>query len=94
MLSAVSPIECLNVVNLKVVLHFVRAVYRLPENVFATLVQTAIAALAIQERYALVSACTFLVRNTSFLFLFLFEKMFLLLTTNRDKDNFIKTYIS
>ncbi|GJJ09063.1 hypothetical protein Clacol_003285 [Clathrus columnatus] len=44
----------------KVALHFVRTLYRLPETVFATLIQTAIAALAIQERYALVSACSFL----------------------------------
>lgn len=49
----------------KVVLHFVRTLYRLPDAVFSTLIQTAIAALAIQERYALVSACTFLVRQRS-----------------------------
>ncbi|KAF8591613.1 ARM repeat-containing protein [Ramaria rubella] len=47
--------------------HFTRALYELPGSLLSTLVQTAVGAFAIQERYALVAACTFLaslIRNT------------------------------
>lgn len=43
--------------------HFTSAIYQLPEVMFNTLMQTSIGALAIQERYALVADCMFLVRT-------------------------------
>ncbi|KAF8523853.1 ARM repeat-containing protein [Gautieria morchelliformis] len=47
--------------------HFTRVLYQLPEAIFSTLMQTAVGAFAVQERYALVAACTFLaslIRNS------------------------------
>jgi hypothetical protein len=40
---------------------FTRTIYSLSPGIFTTLLQTTIGALAVQERYALVSACSFLV---------------------------------
>ncbi|KAF8511488.1 ARM repeat-containing protein [Hysterangium stoloniferum] len=39
---------------------FTRTIYNLPIGIFTTLMQTTVGAMAIQERYALVSACSFL----------------------------------
>ncbi|KAI0087502.1 ARM repeat-containing protein [Irpex rosettiformis] len=41
--------------------HFVSVFYQLPPELFDTLIQCAIGSLALQERYALVASCTFLV---------------------------------
>ena len=41
---------------------FTEAFYTLPPGLFDALIQCAISALALQERYSLVSACQFLVR--------------------------------
>ncbi|KAJ3547929.1 hypothetical protein NM688_g5353 [Phlebia brevispora] len=40
--------------------HFIAVFYLLPPDLFNALIQCAIGALSLQERYALVSACTFL----------------------------------
>ncbi|KAL6303348.1 ARM repeat-containing protein [Sparassis latifolia] len=40
--------------------HFVATFYRLPPDLFNALIQCAITSLGLQERYSLVSACTFL----------------------------------
>lgn len=41
--------------------HFLPMFYRLPEDLFNTLIQCAIGALSLQERYSLTSSCAFLV---------------------------------
>jgi len=43
-----------------IVQHFIHTFYNLPPGLLDALLQCAIAALALQERYSLVSACTFL----------------------------------
>ena len=50
--------------------HFTLAIYQLPGPIFTTLIQTAIGAFVIQERYALVAACMFLVRVPFFALVF------------------------
>ncbi|RPD63454.1 ARM repeat-containing protein [Lentinus tigrinus ALCF2SS1-6] len=40
--------------------HFLPAFYRLPQELFNALIQCAVSALSLQERYSLTSACTFL----------------------------------
>lgn len=45
--------------------HFLTIYYRLPPDLFNGLVQCAIGALSLQERYSLTSACTFLVSPTA-----------------------------
>lgn len=42
---------------------FTNAFYALPPGLFDALIQCAIKALTLQERYSLVSACNFLVRQ-------------------------------
>jgi hypothetical protein len=44
--------------------HFVSVFYQLPPESFDALVQCAISALSLQERYSLVAASTFLVRSS------------------------------
>jgi hypothetical protein len=48
--------------------HFVSVFYQLPPESFDALVQCAISALSLQERYSLVAASTFLVNSTGLLF--------------------------
>ncbi|KZT01812.1 ARM repeat-containing protein [Laetiporus sulphureus 93-53] len=45
--------------------HFVATFYQLPPELFNALMQCAITSLALQERYSLVAACTFLVTLTN-----------------------------
>lgn len=44
--------------------HFITVFYRIPPELFHALIQCATGSLALQERYSLVSACTFLVCPT------------------------------
>ncbi|KAI0937932.1 hypothetical protein AcW1_002387 [Taiwanofungus camphoratus] len=48
--------NCMNTVAV----HFVATFYRLPSELFNTLMQCAISSVSLQERYSLVAACTFL----------------------------------
>jgi hypothetical protein len=45
----------------QIAVHFIEAFYKLPRGGVDALLRLAIEALALQERYSLVSACTFLV---------------------------------
>ena len=45
----------------QIVVRFIKAFYKLPAGALDALLELAINALALQERYSLVSACTFLV---------------------------------
>lgn len=49
---------------MKVSYHFVSVFYQLPPESFDALIQCAISALRLQERYSLVAASTFLVRSS------------------------------
>lgn len=47
----------------QVALHFISALYRIPPPALDALLRCAAGSLALQERYSLVAACTFLVRE-------------------------------
>jgi hypothetical protein len=51
----------------KVAQHFTPILYTLPDGVFHTLIQAAVGALTLQERFSLVYSCSFLVSKFFFL---------------------------